>query len=95
MDTAGREGVSHKARLAGNGTPFPRDVTRWMTPSRPALREPSKYAHGALPPLTRGLAIACGRRLAWTHLGGSVFINITWLEYYELNIGKPRLSRRL
>ena len=81
MDTAGREGVSRKARLAGNGKPFARDATPRMTPSRPARREPPKCAHAALPSLTREWAIACARRLAWTHLGGSVFINTTWSEY--------------
>lgn len=30
--------------------------------------------------LDKGTTIACARRLAWTHLGGSASINITWLE---------------
>ena len=89
MRSAGREGVSHKARLAGNGVtlfkrrntvddPFPaRDG--WDVPTaRPQMR-PCGVAV-----LDNGTAIACKRRLAWTHLGNSELIDITLLEYSSL-----------
>ena len=39
--------------------------------------------------LDKGVAIACGRRLVWTHLGGSESTNINLLEY-KLRAGVSR-----
>ncbi len=69
MDAAGREGVSRKARLAGKGWPLckRRNAVDDPFPTRP--KGAPKCAHAVLPPLTMEPTIACGRRLAWTHLG--------------------------
>ena len=49
--SAWREAVSCKARLAGNGMPFPSDATRQMEVSRHARRETQKLPNPALQPL--------------------------------------------
>ncbi len=81
MDAAGRERVSRKARLAGKG---------WLLRKR---RNPADDPFPARPKgapqmrpcgvaaLDNGATIACGRRLVWTHLGGSAFINIALLDH--------------
>jgi hypothetical protein len=42
MDSASREAVGRKARLAGNGAPLPRGATPRMTASRLARREQAR-----------------------------------------------------
>ncbi len=81
MESASREGVSHKARLAGNGRSLSkrRNTVENPFPARPK-GFPQMHPCGVAA-LDKGPTIACGRRLAWMHLGDSEFINITLLEY--------------
>jgi hypothetical protein len=81
MDAASREGVSRKARLAGNGCSIAkrRNTVDDPFPARPEGAPQIRPCGVAI--LDKGAAIACGRRLAWAYLGGSAFINITLTKY--------------
>ena len=81
MGSAGREGVSHKARLAGNGVTLFKRRNTVDDPFPARLKGVPQMRPYGVAVLDKGTAIAGERRLAWTHLGNSELINITWLKY--------------
>ena len=91
MNSACWEGVSHKACLAGNGCPLAKRHNAVDDPF-PARPEGVPQMHPSASPkvptvgtaLAKGIAITCGRCLAWIHLGSSEFINIALLGYWPL-----------
>ena len=81
MDTASREVISHKARLAGNGCSLAkrRNTVDDHFPARPkGVSQSVQYGVAAL---DKGTTIACGPRLALNALGSSVSINPMLAEY--------------
>ena len=80
MDSASRETVGRKARLAGNGRPLAKRRNAADGGFTPRPKGARQMIQSGVAALAKDRAICGGRRLGLNHLAGSESIISSWLE---------------